>query len=149
MLKAGKWLIISVLVIMVILVSACGGELIPETGLPGTDESPSDTCGEISDSTVSYSLQKQNLSDLIKSLAPDQDISGFKLVEAFKALPRVTATDLPSGFDDSDDFWPLLLTLSAADQAEMGIELPGQLACTESVSPGFPEATKQGSSLYM
>jgi hypothetical protein len=61
---------------------------------------------------------------LLEALCVRQKISGQTLLSTFKALPKVAAIRLPRAFDDSDDIYPLLLTLTDSERTKFNITLP-------------------------
>jgi hypothetical protein len=107
------WLIAIIMVIITALMPACTGKV----------QMPSLSCtiGQAPPSIPLGSVQNENLRHLFKSTAVRQNVSGYKLVEAVKALPTITAIHMPVGFDDSDDYWPWLLSLPPADQVDLGL----------------------------
>jgi hypothetical protein len=82
------------------------------------------------------------LAELLKSISIRQKVSGKDLLNVYKALPKVTSIRLPSGFDDSDDIQPLLLSLTDAERAEFGLGVPVKVPLPAPPPPG-PEPVCQ------
>lgn len=61
--------------------------------------------------------------DLLRSIHSRQKISGQRLLNEFRALPRIKAIRLPQGVDDSDDIVPILMTLTDTKRVEFGFGL--------------------------
>ena len=62
--------------------------------------------------------------ELLRAIRTRQEVSGQDLLRAYRALPTVAAVQLLPQFDDSDDIQTLLISLTDAERAELGLNLP-------------------------
>jgi hypothetical protein len=119
------------LIAIITALSACIGQTpIPTpTPTPTPAPTPSPT-----PSTTPEPTPSENIRNLIEFITETENLSGYKLIEAIKALPIITNIQASHGFDDSEDYWPLLLSLTPAEQAELGLDISGHGHCVQPVS---------------
>ena len=65
----------------------------------------------------------RKLIDLLKSIHIQQKTGGQDLLKAYGKLSKITATELPDGFDDSDDIEPFLNTITDEEKSELGLKI--------------------------
>lgn len=65
----------------------------------------------------------KKLVNLLKSIKAQYGLEGEELLRAFKEVPKITATKLPDGFDDSNDIYPFLNCLTNEELLELGLEI--------------------------
>ena len=85
-----------------------------------------------------------NLTTLMRSTAEKQGFSGYALLEAVQAAPKVSGVKATVPFDDSYDLAAMVLSLTPAALEEFGITLGSQFThAFPTPTPGFPPGAPQ------
>jgi hypothetical protein len=63
--------------------------------------------------------------ELLRAIHVREGVTGNRLLNAFKALPKISAIRLPAGIDDRDDLSAVLLALTDAERLELGLSDTG------------------------
>lgn len=65
-----------------------------------------------------------SFSSLVRTLVAREDLSGYALVDALRAVPRVSAFSEDGGYQDFNDISALLLSLSDDELSQYGLDNP-------------------------
>ena len=63
-------------------------------------------------------------STILLEISNQRKLTGHRLIQEFKALPKASAIRLPPGHDDREDIAPVLLALTAAERRKIRLPAP-------------------------
>ena len=105
---------------------------------PVTRGLPTPTPSSVRRITLPSATDTITLSSLVRTTAAGQNLSGYALVDALRAVPRVSAIDLAEGQDDSDFFSALEFSLTEDELSQYNLGALSDITHGSILERSFP-----------